>query len=70
MRSVVERAGTFIGIRSGLCDVIREADCRKIALYPDCYYSDTKWKVEEIFHLDTFENIVVDHNGLFERKFI
>jgi hypothetical protein len=70
LRSVVERAGTFIGIRSGLCDVIREADCRKIALYPDCYYSDTKWKVEEIFHLDTFENIVVDHNGLFERKFI
>lgn len=59
LQSVVERAGTFIGIRSGLCDVIREADCRKIALYPDCYYSDTRWKMEEIYHLESFENIVV-----------
>lgn len=59
LQSVVERAGLFIGLRSGLCDVLRWADCRKIALYPDCYYSSTKWKVEEIFHLDGWENIVV-----------
>ena len=59
LQSVVERAGTFIGLRSGLCDVIKEASCKKIALYPDCYYSDTKWKMEEIYHLDGWDNIVV-----------
>lgn len=59
LQSVVERAGIFIGLRSGLCDVIRGADCRKIVLYPDCFYSSTRWKVEEIFHMDGWENIVV-----------
>lgn len=59
LQSVVERAGTFIGIRSGLCDVIREASCRKIALYPNCCYSNTKWRMEEIYHLENFENIIV-----------
>ena len=59
LQSVVERAGTFIGLRSGLCDVLGGADCRKIALYPDCFYSSTEWKVEEIFRLDGWENVVV-----------
>lgn len=59
MKSVVERAGTFIGIRSGICDVIRTADCRKIALYPDYNYSDTRWKAIDIYAIDTFKNIVV-----------
>lgn len=59
MQSVVEHAGIFIGLRSGLCDVIRYADCEKIALYPDVFYSDTRWKMEEIYHLDGWENIVV-----------
>lgn len=58
LQSVVERAGTFIGLRSGVCDVLKGADCRKIALYPDCFYSSTRWKVEDIFHLDGWENIV------------
>lgn len=58
-QSVVERAGIFIGLRSGLCDVLRGAKCRKIALYPDCFYSSTRWKVEEIFHLNGWENMVV-----------
>lgn len=59
LQSVVERAGVFIGLRSGLCDVLRRADCRKIVLYPDCFYSSTGWKVEEVFHMDGWENIVV-----------
>ena len=59
MKSVVEHAGTFIGIRSGLCDVIRAADARKIALYPDYNYSDTKWKAIDMYSLDGWENIVV-----------
>lgn len=59
IQSVVERAGTFIGIRSGLCDVIREASCRKIALYPDYNYCDTKWKAIDMYWLEGWENIVV-----------
>lgn len=60
MQSVAERAGTFIGIRSGLCDVIRDADCKKIALYPDAYYSDTKWKMVDMYRLPGWENIVIN----------
>lgn len=60
MKSVVEQAGLFIGIRSGLCDVIRTANCKKIALYPDYYYSDTKWRAIDMYAIDGFENIVVD----------
>ena len=59
LRSVVEKAGTFIGIRSGLCDVIREAKAKKIALYPDYNYCDTKWKAIEMYWIDQF-----DHNLL------
>lgn len=59
MKSVVERAGLFIGIRSGLCDVLRTAACRKIALYPDYYYCDTRWKAVEMYALPKFENIVI-----------
>lgn len=59
MKSVVERAGTFIGIRSGMCDVIRTARCRKVALYPDYQYCDTKWKSIDIYAIDGFENIGV-----------
>ena len=59
MKSVVERAGIFIGIRSGLCDILREAKAKKIALYPDYNYCDTKWKSIDIYYIDQF-----DHNLL------
>lgn len=59
IQSVVEHAGTFIGLRSGLCDVIKYADCDKTAIYPDVYYSDTQWKMVEIYYLDGWENVVI-----------
>lgn len=59
MKSVVEQAGTFIGIRSGMCDVLTEAACRKIALYPDYNYCDTKWKAIDMYSINGWENIVV-----------
>ncbi len=62
MRSIVEAAGTFIGIRSGMCDVLRSADCRKIALFPDYNYGDTKWKSIDMYRLEGFENIVYRGN--------
>lgn len=58
IQSAVERAGTFIGIRSGLCDVLREASCRKIALYPDYNYCDTRWKAIDMYRIEGWENIV------------
>lgn len=33
---VFEKAGYFIGIRSGLCDILSEAKCRKVIIYPKC----------------------------------
>lgn len=59
IRSLAEQAGTFIGIRSGLCDVVRDAACKKIALYPDYRYSDTKWMAVDMYRLEGWENIVV-----------
>ena len=53
--SVVERAGTFVGIRSGLCDILREANAKKIALYPDYNYCDTKWKSIEMYNIEQFD---------------
>ena len=44
-----------MGIRSGLCDVIREAKAKKIALYPDYYYSDTRWRAIDIYKIEKFE---------------
>jgi len=63
IKSVVERAGTFIGIRSGLCDVVRETNAKKIALYPDYNYCDTKWKVIDMYWIDQFDyNILATDN--------
>lgn len=66
MKSAVEQAGLFIGIRSGMCDVIKTADCRKIALYSDYYYCDTKWKSIDMYLIAGFENIVVKDGDTWE----
>lgn len=39
----VESAGTFIGLRSGLCDVISSAKAKKIIIYPDRVYQGGKY---------------------------
>ena len=39
----------------------RASTKRKIALYPDYNYSDTKWKVIEMYSIDGFENIEVNN---------
>lgn len=59
IRSVVERAGTFVGIRSGLCDVLRTAKADKTALYPDYNYCDTGWKAIDMYRIGGWKNIVV-----------
>ncbi|WP_289301274.1 hypothetical protein [Sporofaciens musculi] len=64
---MVERAGTFIGIRSGMCDVIRTVKCRKIVLYPDYNYCDTKWKGIDIYKISEFENIFIKSDFVWKR---
>ena len=59
LKSVVEQAGVFVGIRSGLCDVIKTAKAKKIALFPDYNYCDTQWKAIDMYALEGWENIEV-----------
>jgi hypothetical protein len=60
MLSAAEYAGTFIGIRSGLCDVLYTANCRKTVVFPDCFYSTTAYKVADFFALPGWERIVYE----------
>lgn len=60
MKSVVERAGCFVGIRSGMCDVLKTADASMTALFPDYNYCDTRWKSIDMYYIDGWRNIVVD----------
>jgi hypothetical protein len=58
MVSAVEQAGIFIGIRSGLCDIISNARCRKVLIFPDCFYSTTNIKVDKFFDMQGWEKII------------
>lgn len=55
-REVVELAGVFVGIRSGLCDVIEAADAKIFVLYPDSRQMFFKLKSmgfgERVYELD------------------
>lgn len=67
IQPLVEYAGTFIGIRSGLCDVLRYANCNRIALYPDYNYCDTKWKAIDMYALNGWKNFVVQDNFIWKK---
>ncbi|MDR1605431.1 MAG: hypothetical protein LBS10_11720 [Gracilibacteraceae bacterium] len=56
--AAAEYAGAFVGVRSGLCDVLYTARCRKTVVFPDCYYSGTPYKVADFFALPGWERIV------------
>ncbi|MCL1966576.1 MAG: hypothetical protein FWF67_01695 [Fibromonadales bacterium] len=58
--SAVEYAGHFMGIRSGLCDVINSTKCNKTVVFPDCIYSTTKIKVADFFALPNWFTIFTD----------
>lgn len=61
MPAVAEHAGHFIGIRSGLCDVLSTANCHKTVVFADCYYSTTPHKIADFFMLPGWENIVLEN---------
>jgi hypothetical protein len=54
----VERAGTFVALRSGLCDVVHTASACKIHVSPDAYYSTTRHKVADFFALPGWTSVV------------
>jgi hypothetical protein len=58
MTAAAEYAGVFVGLRSGLCDVVNSANCRKIVVFPDCFYSSTPHKVADFFALPGWESVV------------
>lgn len=66
MKSVVEWAGNFVGIRSGLCDILRTARANKTALYPDYNYCDTKWKAIDMYALEGWDNRVVKDDFIWQ----
>jgi hypothetical protein len=59
MPAAAEYAGVFIGLRSGLCDILFAANCRKTVVFTDCYYSTTPHKIAEFFALPGWDNIVI-----------
>ena len=67
MKSVVERAGIFIGIRSGMCDVLKTVKAEKIALFPEYNYCDTRWKATDMYWMEGWENIVVKDDFQWKR---
>lgn len=62
MISAAEYAGLFVGIRSGLCDILTTAKCRKIVVFPDCIYSTTNLKLETFFDMPGWEKLVEQSN--------
>ncbi len=59
MLDAVEHAGTFIGLRSGLCDVVHTARARKVHVFPDAHYSTTPYKVADFFALPGWESVIL-----------
>ena len=57
--AAVRRAGHFIGLRSGLCDLLFGVPCDKTAVFPSAYYSVTHRKVADFFALPGWRQIVV-----------
>jgi hypothetical protein len=55
----VEHAGTFISLRSGLCDVVHTARARKVHVFPDAHYSTTPYKVADFFALPGWKSVVL-----------
>lgn len=68
LQSLVEWAGVFVGIRSGLCDILRYANCDKTALFPDYNYSDTQWKAIDMYSIDGWRNLIVKDDFVWEKS--
>lgn len=61
----VEKAGFFIGIRNGLCDIISPSDCRMTILYPEYLVS----KMGTYFSYFSLEKMGLRSSNLLEMEF-
>lgn len=59
MVDAVQYAGFFVGLRSGLCDVINYANCKKTVVFPDAFYSVTHTKICDFFAMPEWEKIII-----------
>ncbi|MDR1961953.1 MAG: hypothetical protein LBQ16_06695 [Gracilibacteraceae bacterium] len=59
MAAAAEYAGVFIGLRSGLCDIVQTARCRKTVVFTDCFYSTTPHKTADFFALPGWETMLL-----------
>ncbi len=55
--SIVEYAGYFIGLRSGLCDVVSATSAKKIILYPKESYLDDSMNFYSLKMLPNVDNL-------------
>lgn len=60
MISAAEYAGEFFGIRSGLCDLLRTAKCKKTVVFPDAYYSSYPIKLVDFFGMVGWNQIIIE----------
>lgn len=54
---ILEKAGYFIGLRSGFCDVVCNTECKKIILYPDYVY-----EMGDVYETCSFERMKIGKN--------
>ena len=51
---ILEEAGFFVGLRSGFCDVVCNAECEKIILYPEWNF-----EIGEVYDACSFERMKI-----------
>lgn len=59
MIPAVEYAGNFIGLRSGICDIVHSARCKKTVVFPNCIYSTTPYQLNEVVALPGWNQIII-----------
>ncbi len=61
LKAAAEYAGCFIGLRSGLCDMLyAAAACRKIVVFPNYFFSNTPHKAADFYALPGWERVFPD----------
>lgn len=54
---ILKEAGYFVGLRSGFCDVVCNAECKKIILYPN-----TVFDIGDVYDTSSFEKMGIGKN--------
>ena len=52
-RRFCEKAGSFVSIRSGLCDIVSSAECKKVVLYGNAVFMSAAASQKEFYSLNS-----------------